>query len=74
MTDDEVNHPSHYTAHPSGIECIEVVRHMTFNVGNVIKYLWRSGLKDGTPALTDLRKAAWYLADEIARVEREQGK
>lgn len=69
---DPVNHPQHYTSHPSGIECIEVTRHHNFNVGNVIKYLWRQGLKDHAPALQDLKKAAWYLNDEIQRVEKEK--
>ena len=36
---DNVNHPAHYTSHPSGIECIEVVRHYCFSIGNAIKYL-----------------------------------
>lgn len=66
---DAINHPKHYTSHPSGVECIEVTRHMTFNIGNVIKYCWRSGLKDGNPNVQDLRKAAWYLNDEIRRLE-----
>jgi hypothetical protein len=68
---DDVNHPTHYNKHPSGIECIEVARHMTFNVGIAIKHLWRSGLKDGEPSLKDLKKAAWYLNDEIQKLERE---
>jgi hypothetical protein len=63
MTHDPVNHPKHYTSHPSGRECIEFTRHMNFNVGNAFKYLWRAGLK-GTQA-EDLRKALWYLEDEI---------
>lgn len=68
---DPVNHPAHYTAHPSGVECIDIVRHMTFNLGNVVKYLWRAGLKDNAPTLQDLRKAQWYLDDEIKKLERE---
>jgi hypothetical protein len=60
-----VNHPSHYNAHPSGIECIEVVRHMGFNIGNAVKYLWRADEK-GRP-IEDLEKAAWYITDEIER-------
>lgn len=43
---DPVNNPKHYTSHKSGIECIEITRHMTFNIGNAIKYLWRNGQKD----------------------------
>lgn len=69
---DMVNHPQHYTSHPSGVECIEVTRHYGFNVGNAIKYLWRAGLKGD--AIEDLRKAAWYINDEIARREKEASK
>ena len=69
---DSVNHPSHYTAHPSGIECIQITRHMSFNLGNVVKYLWRAGLKDRAPTLQDLKKAAWYLNDEIKQMEQQE--
>jgi hypothetical protein len=41
---------------------------MTFNLGNVLKYIWRSGLK-GESRLEDLKKAQFYLADEIKRLE-----
>lgn len=73
---DAVNHPTHYTSHPSGVECIEITRHMTFNVGNAIKYCWRAGLKHlvSDQDLEDLKKAAWYLNDEIARIERAKEK
>lgn len=66
--DDAVNHPKHYTSHPSGVECITVVEHMTFNNGNCIKYLWRAGLKDSNPMIEDLKKARWYLDREIQRL------
>lgn len=69
IANDAINHPEHYTSHPSGIECIEVTRHMSFAAGNVIKYLWRNGLKDGEPSLKDLKKAAWYLNDMIDQLE-----
>ena len=59
-----VNHPPHYNCHPSGIECITIVRHYGFNIGNVIKYLWRAGLKGDD--VEDLEKAQFYLSDEIA--------
>ena len=65
-----VNHPKHYNSHPSGIECIEIVRHHNFNTGNAIKYLWRNGLKDGNTSIQDLRKAIWYLKDEIDRLDK----
>lgn len=65
-----VDHPKHYNAHPSGIECIDVVRHMNFNLGNVVKYVWRAGEKDPTKHLQDLKKAAWYLNDEIEKLSK----
>lgn len=70
---DEVNHPSHYTSDPSGIECIQITRHRNFNIGNAIKYLWRAGLKDGNSDIQDLQKAVWYIQDEIERLEKLKG-
>lgn len=64
-----VDHPRHYNAHPSGVECIDIVETLPFNVGNAIKYLWRGGLKSPDP-LEDLKKAAWYVTREIARLEK----
>lgn len=64
---DAVNHPKHYTSHPSGVECIQVTEHFGFNLGNVIKYLWRAEDK-GAP-LEDLKKARWYLDREIQKRE-----
>ncbi|OIN80016.1 hypothetical protein BMG05_15005 [Mycobacterium malmoense] len=61
-TGDPIN-PAHYKAHPSGIECIEVTRHCSFDLGNAIKYIWRFADKGGHE---DLRKARWYLADVLA--------
>lgn len=76
------NHPKHYTSHPSGIECIQIAEHFTFCIGQVIKYVWRHGLKDiqlhpqGATVhdgrLQDLKKAAWYLNREIQRIEKEK--
>lgn len=66
----EINHPKYYNKHPSGIECIEVVRHFNFNLGNVIKYVWRAGLKTDN-SLDDLQKAKWYLEDEISRLTKQ---
>lgn len=74
-TADEVSHPSHYTSDPSGVECIQITRHRNFNVGNAFKYLWRAGLKEDADLsaqekeIQDLKKARWYIDDEIARLE-----
>lgn len=64
-TPDPINHPPHYTSHPSGIECITVVEHMGFNLGNAIKYIWRADLKGAD--IQDLEKAAWYVNRELER-------
>lgn len=74
---DMVNHPSHYTSDPSGVECIDITRHRNFNVGNAIKYLWRAGLKESQgkgvleKQVEDLRKAVFYINDEITRLTGE---
>lgn len=74
-TDDNVNHPKHYTSHPSGIECIEITRHYCFAIGNAIKYLWRAGLKkdssleDRQKEIEDLEKAIWYIKDRIKQLK-----
>jgi hypothetical protein len=62
---DPVNHPPHYTSHPSGVECIQVTEHMGFNLGNAVKYVWRADLK--SDAIEDLRKARWYIEREIQK-------
>lgn len=59
----QVNHPLHYNGHPSGVECITVVEHMGFNLGNAVKYIWRADLKGDS--IQDLEKAAWYINREI---------
>ena len=67
MSTEKVDHPAHYNSHPSGVECITVVEHMTFNIGNAIKYLWRADHKNG---LEDLKKAEWYVRREIERLSK----
>ena len=64
-TADNVRHPAHYTAHPSGIECIQITEHMGFNLGNALKYIWRCDLKKD--AIEDLEKAKFYIEREIAK-------
>ncbi len=61
---DPVDHPPHYTQHPSGVECIQVIEHMGFCLGNAVKYIRRADLKND--AIEDLKKARWYLDREIA--------
>ena len=80
--DKNVSHPSHYTQlkEKCGIEVIDITRHLNFNLGNAIKYILRSGKKPiidkdlsddfNKAAIQDLRKAIWYLNDEIKRIEK----
>jgi Ribonuclease G/E len=63
---DPVNHPKHYTEHPSGVECIQITEHMSFNLGNAVKYIWRADLKG--KQVEDLKKAIWYINREIERI------
>lgn len=65
-----VDHPKHYNSHPSGVECIDVVEWMSFNVGNAIKYIWRH--RDKGQPIEDLRKAVWYINREIQRMEKSE--
>lgn len=62
-----VNHPHHYN-HIKGVECIDVVEQMPFNLGNAVKYIWRCGHKNDM--VEDLHKAVWYIHREIERVQK----
>lgn len=74
---DNVEHPSHYTSHPSGVECIEVARHFCFDIGNAIKYLWRAGLKKEQgmsnleKEIEDCNKAIWYIKDHVKMLNKK---
>ncbi|MFA5216909.1 DUF3310 domain-containing protein [Sulfuricurvum sp.] len=68
MTDNKVNHPSHYNS--GKFEVIDVIEDwaLNFHLGNVVKYIARSGKKGD--AIEDLKKAKWYLEREISRQEK----
>ena len=80
--DENVSHPSHYTwlKDKCNIEVIDITRHMNFNLGNSLKYILRAGKKPilskelsndfEKAAIQDLKKAIWYLNDEINRIEK----
>lgn len=67
-THDPVNHPKHYTSHPSGVECIQITEHMSLCLGNAMKYIWRADLKGS--GVEDLQKAVFYLNREIEKRNR----
>ena len=70
--DPAVDHPDYYNA--GGIEVLDVIAAfgLNFNTGNAVKYICRSGRKPGADKLTDLRKAAFYLAHEIEGLEKRR--
>lgn len=80
-TDDQINHPSHYTwlKDKVGIEVIDITRHLDFDLGNAIKYILRAGKKPinksnfnlNVAAIQDLKKAIWYINDKIKMLENE---
>lgn len=78
MKNNEVEHPKHYTSHPSGVECVTIAEHHDFCVGNAIKYLWRAGLKTNEnenskdAELRDLKKALWYINRKITQLESKK--
>lgn len=68
MTDQ--TRPKHYTdLTPEPIEVIEAWG-LSFGLGNAVKYISRAGRKPGSDAVTDLRKASYYLTREITRLSR----
>jgi len=66
-----VDHPKHYNM-IDGIECLDVAENFNFNLGNSIKYIWRSSFKG--KQIEDLRKAVCYLNREIERLEKRETK
>lgn len=82
--EDNVNHPSHYTwlKDLCGIEVIDITRHMDFDLGNAIKYILRAGRKPilskdksdfHAGMIQDLKKAIWYINDEIELLLNDKG-
>ena len=73
---EQVSHPSHYAwlKDLCGVEPLDICRHLNFNTGNAIKYLLRKDKVDGNKTKTekrieDLRKAVFYILDEIKLLE-----
>lgn len=66
---ERVASPKYYNSHPSGVECITIIRHYVCDIANAIKYMWRAGLKteEGMSKtdkeIEDCEKALWYLRD-----------
>jgi len=71
---DSVNHPSHYNS--GKFEVIDVIHDwsLKFDLGNAVKYIARAGKKDASKYVEDLRKAIFYIEDEIKRYEEKKDK
>ena len=69
-----VDHPAHYGGADNPYEAIKVIEawSLGFCLGNTVKYIARADFKGHR--LEDLKKAAWYLDREIARLEAQRGK
>lgn len=68
----ELKHQKYYDH--GGIEAIDVIHawELDFDLGNVIKYISRAGLKDQTKKLEDLQKAKTYLEFAINEIEKKE--
>ena len=59
-----------------GIDLVTILRDLPFNKACAIKYILRAGhkkdisLSDNQKEIEDLKKAIWYLNDEIQRIEK----
>lgn len=74
--DDPVS-PSHYVL-PGGEQVSWISRYLTSNGGQSVQYIARSTRVDGNNKsqdvqgrIEDLRKAVWFIEDEIFRLEEE---
>lgn len=59
-----VHKPEHYNKHPSGIQCIEVTRHLSGDLAAAFKYVFR--YEDKENPIQDLQKALFYIDDELS--------
>ena len=76
MSNDNINHPKHYTDTPFGLEVIDITEHYDFCLGNALKYILRAGKKEekgqdiNQKTIEDLGKAVWYLNREMQRQKK----
>jgi hypothetical protein len=61
-TPDPIN-PTHYTTHPSGVQCIEISQHLSGCLAQAFQYVWRCGQKDDPEQ--ELKKALWFIEREL---------
>ena len=59
--------PEHYQGFSNGAQPVDIAEHLSFNLGNALKYISRAGRKGD--AVEDLSKARWYIDRELNRLE-----
>ena len=64
---DPIN-PGHYNF--GNVQPVDIAEHLSFNLGNVVKYVSRAGRKGD--ALEDLMKGRYYLNRELERLSNER--
>ena len=73
MNKEMVNHPDHYGEEENPYEVVKIAEATGLDkdayLFNVLKYIVRSGKKDGNPPLQDMKKALWYLERRIKTME-----
>ena len=74
QSDEAVDHPAHYGGAGNPYEHRLVARAwgLSYALGSATKYICRAGKKGGADPVTDLRKARFWIEDEIARLEEER--
>lgn len=75
QVEDMVNCPKHYTSFTLAAEPILICEHLSFCLGNAVKYILRAGLK-GSPEkeLEDYKKAEYYIVRESTYVVSHEAK
>ena len=71
ITNDPVNHPSHYTKGKIEVADFIADQKLNFDRGNAVKYVCRAGSKDPDKEIQDLEKAIWYINHEIKMLKGE---
>ena len=71
ITDDPVNHPSHYNKGKIEVADFIADQKLNFDRGNAVKYVGRAGSKDPEKEIQDLEKAIWYINHEIKMLKGE---
>ncbi len=70
--EDVVNSPNHYTS--GQIECIDAIQsaltreeYRGYLKGNILKYIWRERLKNGSQ---EVQKSVWYSKELVRAINR----